>query len=111
MIPIKFRVVGEEDYALDIEVGSDGRFVVNSGSYTTEKPRGGMLTEEQESDLLAAVRALGIPAEHPMPEGGTAFQAHLTVGPEGEEVHYPFWEGALEEDDRLRALVRLLEAL
>lgn len=111
MIPIKFQVVGEEDYALDIEIGSDGRYVINSGTYTTEKPRSGKLSDEQAAELLAAIEALGIPAEHPMPEGGTAFQAHLTVGAEGEEAHYPFWEGALEEDAKLRTLVRLLEAL
>jgi hypothetical protein len=35
----------------------------------------------------------------------------LTVGGPGEESHYVFWEGALEEDEKLRTLIRLLELL
>jgi hypothetical protein len=111
MVPIRFRVVGEEDYALDIEIDGDGSYVVNSGTYTTDKPRSGKLTAEREQELLEAIESLGIPREHPMPEGAEAFQAHLIIGPEGEEVHYPFWEGALEEDEPLRRVVRLIERI
>jgi hypothetical protein len=104
-------VVGEEDYALDIEIRSDGSYEINSGTYTTEKPRSGTLSADQEAALLEAIEALGIPREHPMPEGADAFQAHLIVGGEGEAVHYPFWEGALEQDEPLRRVVRLIETL
>jgi hypothetical protein len=111
MVPIKYQVVGEEDYAFEVKISSNGEYEVNSGTYTSQPPRTGMLTEEQEVELLAAIKALGIPREHPMPQGGEAFKAHLTVGEEGESVTYPFWEGALEEDARLKDLVRLLEML
>ena len=46
-----------------------------------------------------------------MPEGATAFEARLTVGAPGEEANYAFWEGALEEDVELNALIRMLERL
>jgi hypothetical protein len=69
------------------------------------------LTNEQEVELLAAIKALGIPEEHPVPRGGNAFEAHLTFGEDDESVTYAFWEGALEDDHKLNKLVRLLEML
>lgn len=111
MHSIKYQVVGEEDYAFEVKISSTGEYEVNSGTYTSQPPRKGTLTEEQEADILAAIKALGIPKEHPMPQGGDAFEAHLTIGEEDEAVTYPFWEGALEEDAKLKDLVRLLEML
>ena len=101
MHPIKYQVAGEEDYAFEVKISSTGEYKVNSGTYTTQSPRKGTLTEEQEADLLAAIKALGIPNEHPVPQGGNAFEAHLTIGEEDEAVTYSFWEGALEEDPRV----------
>ena len=111
MQPIKYQVVGEEDYAYEVKISNTGEYVVNSGTYTTEPPRKGTLTEAQEVDLLAAIRALGIPAEHPVPPGGNAFEAHLIIGEGKEALTCSFWEGALEEDARLKGLVQLLEKL
>lgn len=111
MVPIKYQVVGEEDYALKISVADNGEFVVDSGTYTSHPPRSGKLTDEQERQLTAAIESLGLPREHPMPEGASAFEAQLTIGAAGHEVTYVFWEGALEEDDKLNALIRLLELL
>ena len=111
MVPIKYQVVGEEDYAFEVEIRSTGEYIVNSGTYTSHPPRKGHLTSEQEKQLLAAIQVLGIPIEHPMPEGGKAFEAQLSIGEEGKAVTYPFWEGALEEDASLKKLVRLLEML
>jgi hypothetical protein len=111
MVPVKFQVVGEEDYAFAIEIGSAGEYVVNSGTYTSQPPRKGKLTEKQEHELLVAIEELGVPSAHPMPEGANAFKARLTIGGEGEAVTYPFWEGALAEDEKLKKLVRLLEML
>jgi hypothetical protein len=111
MVPIRFQVVGEEDYAFDVEIDSTGEYVVNSGTYTSQPPRTGTLTREQEEQLLAAIKALGIPDEHPVPQGVEAFEARLTVGDGAQAVTYPFFEGALEQDAGLKALVRLLEML
>ncbi len=111
MVPIKYQVVGEEDYALVITVDESGDFVVESGSYTSQAPRKGHLGEQQQEQLITAIKALGVPREHPMPEGVEAFEAQLTVGPPGQQANYVFWEGALEDDDELRALIRLLEVL
>jgi len=111
MHSIRYQVVGEEDYAFEVKISSNGEYEVNSGTYTTQPPRKGMLTEEQKAGLLAAIRALGIPDAHPVPQGGNAFEAHLTIGEEDEAVTYAFWEGALEEDQKLNDLVRLLEML
>jgi hypothetical protein len=111
MIPIQYQVVGEEDYALRIEIRESGEFLVDSGTYTSQKPRSGQLSPAQAEALLAAVKALGIPREHPLPPGATAFEAQLTIGGEGEAATYRFWEGALEEDAGLNRVVRLLEVL
>ena len=111
MLPIKYQVVGEEDYAFVVEIGSTGEYVVQSGAYTSQPPRSGLLTRRQEDELLDAIQALGIPDKHPMPERAAAFEARLIVGEQGETVTYKFWEGALEEDVKLNRLVRLLEML
>ena len=111
MLPIKYQVVGEEDYAFVVEIGSTGDYVVQSGAYTSQPPRSGLLTRLQEDNLLDAIQALGIPGEHPMPEGAAAFEARLIIGEKGKAVTYNFWEGALEEDVKLNRLVRLLEML
>jgi hypothetical protein len=111
MVPIKYQVTGEEDYALKISIGGNGKYLVESGSYTSQAPRKGQLSEDQELQLIEAIKTLGMPREHSMPEGATAFEAQLTIGVEGEEVNYLFWEGALEEDKKLNTLIRLLERL
>ena len=111
MVPISYEVVGEEDYALKIHIDDQGHFEVESGTYTTQAPRGGQLSDEQQQQILAAVEVLGIPRAHAMPAGATAFQAHLRVGKPGAEADYAFWEGALEEDAELSSVVRLLEKL
>ena len=111
MVPIDYQVVGEEEYALKIHIGSDGHYSVESGTYETKPPRNGELSDEEEQQLLDAIRALGIPREHPVPTGSVAFEARLTVGETGSEAVYAFWEGALEEDAELNTLIRLLEKL
>ena len=111
MVPIRYQVVGEEDYAFVVEIDSDGKFVIQSGTYTTQPPRSGQLTELQEREILEAIQALGIPSEHAMPEGAMAFEAKIIIGETNKAVTYPFWEGALENDVKLNKLVRLLERL
>ena len=111
MVPIKYQIVGEEDYAFVVEIDNSGKFVVQDGTYTTEPPRSGQLSSSQEDAILSAIKELGIPLEHDMPEGATAFQAKMIIGEKGKSVTYPFWEGALEEDPKLNKLVRLLELL
>jgi hypothetical protein len=39
MVPIKYQVVGEEDYTFVVEIGSTGEYVVQSGTYTSQPPR------------------------------------------------------------------------
>jgi hypothetical protein len=111
MVPIRYQVVGEEDYALKISIDENGQYVVESGTYTSQPPRKGSISDAQAQELVAAIKALGLPREHPMPVGTSAFEAQLTVGPPGDEANYVFWEGALEEDAKLNTLVRLLERL
>ena len=112
MQPIKYQVVGEEDYAFVIEIESSGDFAVSGGTYTSDPPRHGKLTEEQVQTLVEAIHQLGIPDEHPMPDGAAdAFKAQLIIGEGSEAVVYPFWEGALEEDSKLLKVVRVLEML
>jgi len=111
MVPIKFQVVGEEDYAFDVEIDESGEYRLSGGTYTSEPPRSGRLSDTQEAELLAAIEALKTPGDHPMPHQATAFEASLTIGAQADAKTYRFWEGALEEDAQLKRLVRLLEAL
>lgn len=111
MTPIRYEVVGEEEYALKIHVDETGAFTVDSGTYTTYPPRRGVLTDTQQQDIIDAIKALGIPRAHPIPDDCAAFEAHLTVGAPGHEAHYVFWEGALEEDVPLNRLIRELERI
>jgi hypothetical protein len=111
MVPIKYQVVGEEEYTFRVEIDNQGDYVVDTGTYTTQKPRSGSLTTQQKSDLLAAIKNLGIPVEHPMPAGSEAFQSKLVIGGGNDALVYPFWEGALEADPKLRHLIRMLEVL
>lgn len=111
MFPIRYQVVGEEDYAVVIEIAQTGEFSIEGGTYTTDKPRKGLMTGEQEEGIRQAVQALGLPTEHPPPEGSAAFIATLTLGTGGDAVTYRFWEGALEQDAELKNLVRQLELL
>ncbi len=111
MVPMKYQLVGEEDYALRIGIEATGDYVVDSGTYATQEPRKGRLTQAQETELIGAIKTLGLPREHPMPQGAVAFEAHLTIGAPGEEIEYAFWMGALEEDRDLNTLIRLLERL
>lgn len=112
MLPVKYQVVGEEDYAFLIAINQQGEFSVSSGTYTTERPRSGKLSPDQEAQIIDAIHNLGIPEEHAMPEGAAdAFKAKLTLGEENNIIVYPFWEGALEDDSKLLKLIRLLEML
>jgi len=87
MVPIKYRVVGEEDYAFDVEIGETGEYRVSGGTYTSQPPHTGRLSGEQEAELLAAVGALGAPGAHPMPREAAAFEAHLAIYPPGTYYH------------------------
>jgi len=109
--PIEYQVVGEEDYAFHIQVDNNGHYVIDSGTYTSQEPRQGDLAEEMKGQILAALQALGLPRDHPLPEGSTAFMAQLTVGEQDAAATYRFWEGALEQDPALNRLIRLLEIL
>jgi hypothetical protein len=111
VIPIEYQVVGEEDYAFHIRIDRNGEYLVDSGTYTSQEPRKGRLAGDMQDRLLAAVKDLGLPRDHPLPEGSTAFMAQLTVGEEGEAATYSFWEGAIEQDAPLKTLVRLLDLL
>ena len=112
MHPIQYQVVGEEDYAFMITVDSNGQFHISGGTYTSEPPRSGQLTQAQQTALTDAIVDLGIPQVHASPTGAAdAFNATLVVGAGEHAVTYPFWEGALEEDPKLRKLIHLLETL
>jgi len=110
MTPLRYEVVGEEDYAFTINVDKEAVFHVSGGTYASESPRSGKLSSEQQEELLSAIIELGIPEEHPSPEdAANAFNATLMIGEGENAVTYPFWEGALEDDPKLLKLVRLLE--
>ena len=112
MLPIKYQVVGEEDYAFLITINQNGEYSISSGTYTSDRPRSGKLTPYQDAQITIAIHNLGTPKEHAMPEDAAdAFKAQLSIGEGGNILVYQFWEGALEEDSTLLELVRLLETI
>jgi hypothetical protein len=108
---IQYRVVGQDDYMLNIDVAEDGAFIIDAGDYTSHKPVQGNLTREQAATLAELVNRLGEPREHPAPAGTTGFKAELTIGDGPSVRHYRFWEGAMDTDPDLSRLVRALEVL
>jgi hypothetical protein len=112
-LPLSYRVVGEDDYMLEIEVAADGCFSINSGDHTSHKPRRGSLTPSQKVRLSDLLDQIGDPREHLAPVGASGFMATLTLGDAGpgQIRKFRFWEGALLEDPGLEAVVRALEVL
>jgi hypothetical protein len=112
MQPIRYEVVGQDDFMLEIRIRADGSYQVNAGDYTSHAPRKGVLDRERAASIEAALASLGEPREHRAPEGAEGFMAVLVVGePTARPRVYRFWEGALDEEPDLRALVRQLELL
>ena len=110
-LPLSFRVVGEDDYMLEISVDTAGAFRVNSGDHTSHEPRAGVLTPPQMSELMDLLAALGEPRDLPAPPGANGFMATLALGDPGHAQSWRFWEGALEEDGDLARVVRALEVI
>lgn len=110
-LPLDFHVVGQDDYMLQITIDSSGTFRVDMGDHTSHKPRTDTLSPSQRSTLMDLLAQLGEPREHPAPEGATGFMAELSVGSGDSIRRYRFWEGALDEEPDLAAVVRALEVL
>ncbi|MEN8174230.1 MAG: hypothetical protein ABFS23_00615 [Pseudomonadota bacterium] len=109
---LHYLVVGEEDYAFDISIDTHGEYHISGGTYTSDRPRSGKLTRDQEQALENAIEALGTPEEHQAPDDAAdAFRAKLILGEGKSAMIYPFWQGALQEDSKLLELVRLLEMI
>ncbi len=109
--PLSYRVQGEDDYMLEISIDDAGAFVINSGDHTSHEPRHGTLNRRQREELLALLQGLGEPREHPAPAGAADFMAELTLGGGAEALRYRSWEGAMDEDPPLKAVVRALELI
>jgi hypothetical protein len=110
-LPLSYRVVGEDDYMLEITVAANGAFEVNSGEHTSHEPRRGTLRQGERDRLSALLDQLGEAREHPAPPGALGFMATLTLGGPGQARSFRFWEGALADDPGLEAVVRALEVL
>lgn len=108
---IHYRVVGQDDYMLVIDIAADGGYVIDSGDYTSHKPRHGTLSTAHRERIAALLGALGDSRDHPAPAGVEGFVAELTIGDGPTVRHYRFWEGALATAPDLEALVRELEVI
>ena len=108
---VHYRVVGEDDYALEITLEPTGAYRVDCGDHTSHKPRQGVLDERQTREIAALIAALGEPREHPAPAGATGFIAELTLGAPHDARVYRVWEGELAEEPDVMALIRALEVI
>ncbi|MCG6897543.1 MAG: hypothetical protein LJE61_06915 [Thiocapsa sp.] len=106
-----YRVVGQDDYMLDITVEPTGAYRVDCGDHTSHKPRQGRLDGRQVGELTRLIDALGTPQEHAAPEGATGFMAELTLGVPPDVRVYRVWEGAMDKVPDVMALVRALEVI
>jgi hypothetical protein len=112
MIPrIRYHVVGQDDYMLNIDVEPDGTFSIDYGDYTSHKPAQGSMDQAHQERLNALLDALGESAEYPAPQGASGFMAELTIGEGASQRHFHFWEGALAQQPALNDLIRALEVL
>lgn len=109
--PLHYRVVGQDDYMLDIHIDASGAYRIDCGDHTSHEPRQGELSVPEQARIEALIQALGQPREHPAPEGATGFLAELHLGSPPRLASYRFWEGALDEEPDLRDLVRALEVI
>jgi hypothetical protein len=108
---IKYQVVGQDDYMLIIRIEPDGQFVVDSGDYTSRRPRRGRLDARRQAAIEALVDQLGPVTDQTAPEETSGFVAELTIGTDGGERRYRFWEGAIASRPDIEALVRALELI
>lgn len=109
--PLRYRVVGQDDYMLDIQIDADGAYRIDCGDHASHEPRRGRLSAEEIARLTSLIDALGAPREHPAPAGATGFIAELALGAAPDSRVYRFWEGALEEEADLVPLIRALEVI
>ncbi|HSO82611.1 hypothetical protein [Thiocapsa sp.] len=108
---VHYRVVGQDDYTLEIILEPTGAYRVDCGDHTSHKPRQGALDERQTREITALLDALGAPREHPAPAGATGFIAELTLGAPPDARVYRVWEGELAEEPDVMALIRALEVI
>lgn len=109
--PLHYRVVGQDDYMLDIRIETTGDYRIDRGDHTSHKPQQGQLDATQRARLTALAETLGEPREYPAPPGATGFMAELTLGAPPQDRRYRIWEGALDEAPDLRAFIRALEVI
>jgi hypothetical protein len=108
---VHYRVVGQDDYVLEITLEPTGAYRVDCGDHTSHKPRRGALHERQTREIAALIDALGEPREHPAPAGATGFIAELTLGSPPDARVFRVWEGELAEEPDVMALIRALEVV
>lgn len=108
---LNYQVVGQDDYMLEIHVEPSGAYRIDCGDHTSHKPRTGQLDAQQIREIGAHVAALGAAREHLGPEDATGFVAQLTIGDTPHTRVYRVWEGAMEDEPDLMALVRALEVI
>lgn len=89
---------------------SSNGLIIEPGPFSLE-PRHGTLDGRRREHLLALLGALGSPRDHPAPDGAVGFMAELTLGESAKAQVFRFWEGAMEDEPTLEAVVSELEMI
>ena len=111
MTPISYRMVGQYDQLFQIDIGADGSYILQSGSYRSASPRRGSLDSALQANINRLARTVRDPLPPPAPEAVDGFVSELVLNP-GRSAEVIRWWGPLHEDDSpLARLVGLFRSL
>jgi hypothetical protein len=110
MTPISYRMVGQYDQLFQIDIGADGSYILQSGSYRSASPRRGSLNSALQANINRLAGAVRSPPPPP-PEVADGFVSELVLNP-GRSAEVIRWWGPLHEaDSPLARLVGLFRSL
>lgn len=108
MTQIEYLTVGQYDFFEKVEIGDDGHFTIESGSYKSKRPRTGALTSEHRQALERLVE--GLPQRFNNVNGDRSFAARLRV--DSDRGQREFWiHPCADRPAALGQLVNFIRAL
>lgn len=112
MMPLSYRMVGQYDQLFQIDIGADGSYILQAGSYRSASPRRGSLDSELQASIDRLAEVVCPPAPRAPAEAAEGFVSELVLNP-GRGAEVIRWWGPLQENDNspLARLIGLFRAL